>query len=395
MEEQPPDASGSDFENLEYFVRTIPFEGKQASICLQRENGPCPFLAMANVLLLRAKLRSKPGVDRLKASHILLLIGDSMMENLATSTEEHIEDILSHLRDLQYGLQVNCGFADCCAFERNDGFRVFDLLNIKVLHGWIPEDIETQSVLDSMTYNEATELVALADEMQMQMDEQHDNNLNEASMSMLSKSAVIRQFLEASPSQMTYTGLFQIHAALKEGEIGVLFRNNHFSTVILNQGVLYSLVSDFGYMHQPNAVWETLESLDGDTAMVDSHFRAAATVAAEFSHIPDLGAPVMETDAAMAAHMQAEQDAALARSLQQREDAGDRGPVGKVKSQGLDENGREILVDEVGQRFIRRADAEAAAKKKKKKKPSPRRHHDTLDGDSSDSFEEESKCNLM
>ena len=136
--------SREEFENVAYFVRTTTFENKKVSFCLQAFNGPCPFLAMANVLLLRAKLHIKPGVDRLKSSHILTLIGDSMLNNLATSQEEHVDEILSHLRDLQYGLQVNCGFSDCRAFERNGGFRVFDLLNIKVVHGWIPDDVETQ-----------------------------------------------------------------------------------------------------------------------------------------------------------------------------------------------------------------------------------------------------------
>ncbi len=55
----------------------------------------------------------------------------------------------------------------------------------------------------------------------------------------------------------------------------MLFRNNHFSTVILHEGVLYSLVTDVGFQHRDSVVWETLNSLHGDTHLVDCNFREA------------------------------------------------------------------------------------------------------------------------
>lgn len=40
------------------------------------------------------------------------------------------------------------------------------------------------------------------------------------------------QFLESTASQLTYHGLCELTAAVKEGELSVFFRNNHFSTMI-------------------------------------------------------------------------------------------------------------------------------------------------------------------
>ena len=42
---------------------------------------------------------------------------------------------------------------------------------------------------------------------------------------------IIETFLERSASQLTYHGLSELSQSLAEDEIGVLFRNNHFSTI--------------------------------------------------------------------------------------------------------------------------------------------------------------------
>ena len=42
---------------------------------------------------------------------------------------------------------------------------------------------------------------------------------------------VAEQFLESSASQLTYHGLSELSSQLKEDELVVLFRNNHFITL--------------------------------------------------------------------------------------------------------------------------------------------------------------------
>lgn len=43
---------------------------------------------------------------------------------------------------------------------------------------------------------------------------------------------VAEQFLESTASQLTFHGLCELTAWAREGELGVFFRNNHFSTMI-------------------------------------------------------------------------------------------------------------------------------------------------------------------
>ena len=42
---------------------------------------------------------------------------------------------------------------------------------------------------------------------------------------------VAEEFLSTSASQLTYHGLCELSATLKEEQLCVLFRNNHFSTL--------------------------------------------------------------------------------------------------------------------------------------------------------------------
>lgn len=47
----------------------------------------------------------------------------------------------------------------------------------------------------------------------------------------VTEALIIENFLERTASQLTYHGLGELNAAMSDGEIGVLFRNNHFSTI--------------------------------------------------------------------------------------------------------------------------------------------------------------------
>ena len=85
------------------------------------------------------------------------------------------------------------------------------------------------------------------------------------------------QFLDESASQLTYHGICELNAGMKEGELAVFFRNNHFSTIVKMGGVLYLLVTDQGYLHQGDVVWESLDSVQGDTVFVDQHFNTVTS----------------------------------------------------------------------------------------------------------------------
>ena len=167
--------------------------------------------------------------------------------------EHNISDAFSVICKLQSGIDVNIGFSSVTSYELTPEIVIFDLLGIKLYHGWLvdPQDKNLYSVLENKTYNKAVE-VAL------------DENSPE--------SFVVKDFLEDTSNQLTYHGLFELTAALKESEVAVLFRNNHFSTITKREGIVYQLVTDQGFVKEDSVVWEALSSVSGDNEFVNSFF---------------------------------------------------------------------------------------------------------------------------
>eukprot|EP00804_Cyclotella_cryptica_P007527 CCRYP_010632-RA/>CCRYP_010632-RA protein AED:0.00 eAED:0.00 QI:564/-1/1/1/-1/1/1/419/488 len=89
---------------------------------------------------------------------------------------------------------------------------------------------------------------------------------------LLSQSEIIHDFLTTTSHQLTYHGLEQLHTHLSEDALCVFFRNNHFATLTKHNGILYLLVTDLGYAHTPEIVWEKLDVIDGDTEYANEFF---------------------------------------------------------------------------------------------------------------------------
>ncbi|KAF5935495.1 hypothetical protein HYC85_026624 [Camellia sinensis] len=84
---------------------------------------------------------------------------------------------------------------------------------------------------------------------------------------------LIRDFLKNNASQLTIHGLFSLQDGLKERELCVFFRNNHFNTMFKYDGELYILATDQGYINQPDLVWEKLNEVNGDTLFMTGNFK--------------------------------------------------------------------------------------------------------------------------
>ncbi|XP_057449406.1 uncharacterized protein LOC130740742 isoform X2 [Lotus japonicus] len=84
---------------------------------------------------------------------------------------------------------------------------------------------------------------------------------------------LITSFLIKNASQLTSIGLSSLQDGLKEHELCVFFRNNHFSTMFKFEGDLYLLVTDQGYINEPNLVWEKLNEVNGDSWFMTSSFK--------------------------------------------------------------------------------------------------------------------------
>jgi hypothetical protein len=84
--------------------------------------------------------------------------------------------------------------------------------------------------------------------------------------------AVVRRFMETHCSQLTAYGLSSMAEGLKEHQLAVFFRNNHFNALFKYEGAVYLLVTDQGYEYESDIVWERLDSVHGDTTFCTGEF---------------------------------------------------------------------------------------------------------------------------
>jgi len=150
---------------------------------------------------------------------------------------------------------------------------------MRLVHGWLldEQDEATTKVVGKLSYNHLVECIIKMRDVEDQREKltahgkEETPEQKEANDKIIHEGVVIDNFLQASAGQLTYHGLQKLHEDVRELELCVLFRNNHFSTLFKNQGELYSLVTDVGYMNEA-VVWEKLCEIDGDNIFVNSDF---------------------------------------------------------------------------------------------------------------------------
>jgi len=73
--------SATDGQNV-YHVKWIKFHGSQTPIVMQNQNGPCPLLAIVNVLLLQGKIKLSSGADLVASDQLMAYIADWIFDNV-------------------------------------------------------------------------------------------------------------------------------------------------------------------------------------------------------------------------------------------------------------------------------------------------------------------------
>lgn len=292
-----------------YQVKWVKWKGGKYAIITQNENGPCPLLSIVNILLLRGKLSLPEGCEVISAEQLLEYLADLLLslpspkvttDQRVLDFQHNMNDAIAILHKLQTGLDVNVKFTGVEHFEYTPECIIFDLLGIRLYHGWLVDpQTEAAVAVGSNSYNQLVELII-----------SNRSNQDSASVSM---ALVAQQFLEESASQLTYHGLCELNSALSDGELAVFFRNNHFSTVHKSGTELFLLVTDQGFLHQENVVWETLENIEGDTEFVDHDFKTVQ----EFK-----GAGVRLQGEPLTGEMRVEQDHLLAVNLAREDQEG-------------------------------------------------------------------------
>jgi len=287
-----------------YHVKWIGFNKSKCAVITQNENGPCPLLSIVNVLLLRGKLALPEGCEVISAGQLLEYLADLLLSSDPDLPREerldyqhNMNDAIAILPKLQTGLDVNVKFTGVKHFEYTPECIIFDLLNISLYHGWLvdPQMPDIALAVNSMSYNQLVEKII--------------TQKCSTDSSLVTQSLVAQQFLEESASQLTYHGLCELNTTMKDGQLAVFFRNNHFSTLYKQVGELFLLVTDQGFLNQTRVVWETLSNIEGDGEFVDDELN---TVAA---------APEQEQQEPLSPEQQLEQDQLLAMTLQEEDEA--------------------------------------------------------------------------
>ncbi|RLO07979.1 hypothetical protein DYB28_004441 [Aphanomyces astaci] len=113
---------------------------------------------------------------------------------------------------------------------------------MRLVHGWVvdPQDTAAYSLLAHKSYNQIVDrlidyhsIESKAQSIPILMKER-SLSMDDAALKVdqiTTEGPVIDAFLADSASQLTYVGLIQLHEDLKERELAVFFRNNHFSTI--------------------------------------------------------------------------------------------------------------------------------------------------------------------
>jgi len=291
----------------DYHLKKIEYKGKQIKILLQNENGPCPLIAIANILALRSDISLESSNTRFEMSRISVkqiseIISNFIKKQLGMNPSEEevkqFQEITKMIPSLQYGLDVNCGFKSCDDFMNNitNKSLIFDFLDIRMLHGWIldPADKVIVDLIGGDAYEDLT-LRLVSAESEFHSHEQssntnaqsHPTKLDSPSKSNSPKfskdeAKLIREWLDSNSHQLTHYGLQQLHKSIKEDELVVFFRNNHFSTLTRNNGKLFILVTDIGYEKERNVVWDELSTvLGGDSQFYNGLFQTVSEVKLE------------------------------------------------------------------------------------------------------------------
>jgi len=275
-----------------YQIKDITLFGSPRRILLQSTNGPCPLLAACNTLLLRSQLALPPSAEYVSFEtltqsliNLMLDVNDKERDEVRVANiQQCLEACIELLPTLNVGLDVNCRFSGPRDFEYTSALSVFDLLDISIVHGWVvaPEEREACRVLSSHSYNSAMEILVRCEEAQQQLSSENSGVGSSSSTdlpapksrdlgSLLEESEVVRAFLDNSASQLTYEGLISLLGTLRNREIAVFFRNNHFGTMLKHDDCLYLLCTDVGFLEN-EAVWERLDAIDGDTAYLCADF---------------------------------------------------------------------------------------------------------------------------
>ncbi|OBZ72147.1 Protein FAM63A [Grifola frondosa] len=315
---------------------------KHFKIVTQNFNGPCSFIAICNILILRGHIEILPR-DRTSVTYDFL--SQLVAEYLLTACPDvDISAALSIMPVTRKGMDLNPLFTGATSFRpagAGGELKLFEQAGIKLVHGWLadPDSQEYKTLSKTEDYDSSVNLLVEADHVTRgrlvlgedvpssssgPSPDQLGHSLTDAEQQKVLDAIVIRDFIDRTQSQLTYYGLFNLASALTPGSLVALFRNSHLSVLYKSSGdesALYTLVTDQVFLHEASVVWERLEDVDGGwSTFVDSDFMRSSPAGGDYAgHTAESALAELERQTgALSVSGQADQE--LARQLQAEED---------------------------------------------------------------------------
>eukprot|EP00484_Ammonia_sp_Unknown_P022049 CAMPEP_0197037148 /NCGR_PEP_ID=MMETSP1384-20130603/14431_1 /TAXON_ID=29189 /ORGANISM="Ammonia sp." /LENGTH=1097 /DNA_ID=CAMNT_0042467411 /DNA_START=204 /DNA_END=3497 /DNA_ORIENTATION=+ len=191
-----------------------------------------------------------------------------------------IDECVQLFPKLEEGLDINIKFSDACDFEENPGFRMFSHYGIKLFHGWVidPKNEALHKLVGDKSYDETIDFL---------ISDPNKDATAEEKKQLEEDKEVVRKFFAESATQLTSYGLERLYALMDvEDELAIFFRNNHFSTIVKHNGILYEFVTDEGIVDaDPQITWQTLLQISGDEQFVNNKFQSIHTNISQYTQI--------------------------------------------------------------------------------------------------------------
>jgi hypothetical protein len=284
---------------------------RSSPILTQNLNGPCPLLALVNALILSTPAGIETSLIetlRTREQVSLGLLLDAVFDELmsgrrGTAAQElpDVSDLYRFLLALHTGLNVNPMFVpDADAphhstltnstggFENTPDMQLYRTFNIPLMHGWLPEsDSEAYAAFNRVAKSYETSQFVQFQEEELDAKLQSGDPLNEEEQQMFTDIHAIKEFLNRWPTQLTHFGLKVIQDRFQSGQVAILFRNDHFSTLFKDPRTnkLLTLVTDQGYSTHDEIVWESLVDVNGQgSELFSGDFRSVENNSAPVQH---------------------------------------------------------------------------------------------------------------
>ncbi|KAJ1937916.1 hypothetical protein FBU59_004609 [Linderina macrospora] len=299
----------------EYKLKDIQFRDPSTSrlrdikIVTQNENGPCPLLALTNVLVLRGDLSIAGDRKTISDIELISMLGDLLFRESVPDDDDvgaegrrndgllrsdDVQVILRLLPTLNTGLDVDLQFSHIYDFASSPATQLFKAFNVDLVHGWVVDPESERGIANVLmhecrnSYEGAVEFIVAGDELskgsvvEQQSDQirrrstahHQEDMLTEREQTIVHNALAVNQWLEKTATQLTDFGLQSLGTLLPNNHLAVLFRNNHFSTVFKRaRGELFLLCTDDAMAGDERVVWESLRDVHQMTSeFLDSQF---------------------------------------------------------------------------------------------------------------------------